>query len=327
MRGPFARRAFTLIELLVVIAIIAVLMALLLPAIQKVREAANRMRCASNLRQVVIALHNYHNDHNQFPAGQYNSLASDHAPLGRARSCWMQAVLAHLEQNALSQSAENLYRTNPTAGPAISVPGRANPVRILMCPSDPANPKNFTLHTNLPGGLDNSGSQLDRSQGSHGNYMLCGGSSHFGTPSNVNLQTTDGIFHVRSQTRLLDIRDGSSNTLIASEIIIIPDAGGNGDFRGRYFNSWTGEGLFSTANPPNTAAGDFIYSCNATPRAPCAAAASARNPPYKYARSYHNQGVNAVMADGSVRFFHDTVNPAAYRNLGTRSSGDSIRDL
>jgi prepilin-type N-terminal cleavage/methylation domain-containing protein len=129
------RRGFTLIELLVVIAIIGILMALLLPAIQKVREAANRMLCMSQMRQVGIAMHNYHNDFNKLPAG-----------VGRDGCCWgtwMVTVLPYIEQDAMAKLYVNFGGNDATG---VRYGGGTNPslvtgnrLKVLTCPSDTPN--------------------------------------------------------------------------------------------------------------------------------------------------------------------------------------------
>src|SRR5262249_31696993 len=261
---------FTLIELLVVIAIIAVLIGLLLPAVQKVREAANRMKCSSQLRQVGLALLSYHDSNGAFPPGQFNPIAAN-APLalnastGWNRACWWHKILPQLEQENLYRAIEAYanqqppppyihFATNGIQGTLNDV-GRGTVVPLVVCPSDPAGPKVRTVPGN--------------EQGFHGNYVLCAGSTFF-NPGGSNGTNLDGMFYPLSKTRIAEVQDGISNTLMGSEIIVVPDTNVH-DLRGRYFNSWQGNVLFSTLYPPNTTVGDRSSYCIAHPKAPCQA--------------------------------------------------------
>jgi len=305
-------RGFTLIELLVVIAIIAVLIALLLPAVQQAREAARRSQCRNGLKQVAVALHNYHDTHRVFPPGQMNYIGSDivsGAAAGGARTGWMQQLLPFIDQMAIF----NRMRTNIPAYACCdrtNYPDVENIIPVLMCPSDNANPKTVTV----------AGNQ----QGFHGNYVLCGASTNFGN-SGVGLGVTlNGIFFPLSKTSTKDVTDGTSNTAMGSEVIIVKDTTVH-DLRGRYWNTWQGNTLFSTELPPNTTTGDRSSYCIAAPRAPCQALATTTV--VQYARSYHSGGVHLMMADGAVRFASDNISTTIFRAIGSRAGSETIGDF
>src|SRR5438876_6974110 len=133
MVSPLRRSAFTLIELLVVIAIIAVLIALLFPAVQKVREAANRTSCLNNLKQIALATHNYHDTFKKFPTGGHLSDFVGDRPT-RGATLWIQ-LLPCFEQDNLQNKWDDYDNRNNVAGGRNAT--QAQVIKILLCPSDP----------------------------------------------------------------------------------------------------------------------------------------------------------------------------------------------
>jgi Protein of unknown function (DUF1559) len=199
-----------------------------------------------------------------------------------------------------------------TTNYAITAPGHETPVAMFMCPSNPGNPKVMTA----------GATTAAASQGFHSNYVLCAGSTVFGnTGGGTNL---NGSFFVLSKTRMTDVIDGTSNTLFASEVILVPDTTAH-DLRGRVHNTWQGNVLFSTLNLPNTTVGDVSNYCvNTPPWAPCQAL-SATNV-VQYARSYHG-GVHAAMGDGTVRFISNSVALPTWQALGTRQGNETLGEF
>jgi prepilin-type N-terminal cleavage/methylation domain-containing protein len=305
------RRGFTLIELLLVIAIIAILIALLVPAVQKVREAAARAQCINNLKQLGLALHGYHDAKKVLPPGQFNPIATNVGPYNRA--CWFQEILAFMDQGPLYEAQASFLPTCKAGGPyAMNAPGQATVIQSFVCPADPGGGKNITHTTNPP----------STTQGFHSNYVLCAGSTVFGNSGGgLNL---NGTFYCLSKTRLAAITDGTSNTLFASEIILIPDTHVD-DLRGRVYNTWQGNVLFSTLNPPNTSVGDVSFYCINAPKAPCGALSGTNV--VQYARSYHTGGVACLLGDGSARFASDNILLSTWQALGTRAGDEPARDF
>jgi prepilin-type N-terminal cleavage/methylation domain-containing protein/prepilin-type processing-associated H-X9-DG protein len=316
MRGRSHRFGFTLIELLVVIAIIAILIGLLLPAVQKVREAAARMKCQNNLKQIALALHNYHDSYQYMPFG------FTEASLDRRRENWFQLSLPYMEQGNLF----NIYMADTSGRNSTGdqwvhqLTGTQNKtvVPAFVCPSDP----------NAPGFGGNG-----RSTDFQANYAVCmGGVAWTGVvPSQIVNGTaatdTGGIFFRDSKVTMVGITDGTSNTLFASEGVIRPNGVATWGDLGSVWGGAPHAGFgFSTWQAPNTTAADRHYSCKSTTfaKAPCVSDTTAANGRWAYTRSYHTGGVNAALADGSVRFVRDAVDLQTYRAMGTRTDGVPI---
>jgi prepilin-type N-terminal cleavage/methylation domain-containing protein/prepilin-type processing-associated H-X9-DG protein len=203
MNRQSRRRGFTLIELLVVIAIIGILIALLLPAVQKVRDAANRTKCENNLKQIGLALHSYHDTYNTLPMGQ-NSLTTDPggAPNYHKWWTWMAQLLPYVEQQNLYKQADDWSRThllgNPYGPP--SNPAQYTPMPTYSCPSDDR---------------DLTASYAYEEVGS--NQMLDVAFTGFLGVNGTNYLTRDGVFFANVSVAFKDVTDGLSNTLFVGE--------------------------------------------------------------------------------------------------------------
>ncbi len=310
------RRGFTLIELLVVVAIIAILIGLLLPAVQKVREAAARMSCTNKEKQIGLALHNYHDTNGAFPPGQpqgyyYAGWYGTPGLQDNNRANWAGYVLPHLEQTAISAQLQALLLSN--SGSTLAATFSTAVISAFVCPSDPAAPKVAVTAGNA--------------QGFHTSYIACHGSGYATPTADPRGIDLDGVMYGLKKTRLTDITDGTSNTLILSELLQGSDAvAGGHDVRGRLWNTIHAGTTFTTLYPPNSTVGDNTMTyCGAVVGAPCSASQSETNA-YSLARSKHTGGVNATRADGSVRFTTNSVNPGTWLAMGTRAGGEVLND-
>ncbi len=311
------RRGFTLIELLVVIAIIAILISLLLPAVQQARSAARRTHCRNNLKQIGIALHSYHDVYNRWPAGHLET--GTNGPAYRHQLGWLTYLLPYVDQgnvydeidfNDIGPSDENPNPNGSASENAAFYAAGGKDIPTYLCPSDPTDrvdpiwaPTNYL--------------------GSQGPDCECRG------------KDCRGMFGHDTWVRLSDVTDGTSNTIAAGETLkgdldvdtlqdnyfYRPAGGDAGDIdtcqsgdlnRSDRATIWLGghpqHNMLSTDRAPN----DLRFDCIA-PNNACSNFA---------ARSAHTGGAFFLLCDGSVHFISDNIDLTRIRAYGTRSGGE-----
>ena len=296
MRLPATKKAaFTLIELLVVIAIIAILIALLIPAVQKVREAANRSQCQNNLKQIILGAHSYHDVFQHFPGNSQDEGGWDWAFQQHSKSwSWLARLLPFLEEDNLYQAAKIDTNTFLKSLPYLEVG-----LSVFFCPSDNAQALNPSLNRANLQGAPIATSNYKGVTGA----CWCYGTYEHNCSDNCNgLNNGDGVFnrdHVHTPTKLVDITDGASNTFFVGEDIPEIDA----HCTWPYANGSQG----TCAIPPNVMArpnGSLYDPYQDWPEI------------YSF-RSRHDGGLQFAFADGSVHFISQAIALKTYRALAT----------
>lgn len=316
-RVMFSKKGFTLVELLVVIAIIGILIALLLPAVQAAREAARRMQCTNNFKQIGIALHNYHDVNNAFPAA-WRAYDLDEGPghaciYGDPGWGWGAAILPFMEQ----QSLRTICNLDKSVNDAENDAARKTFLNAYFCPSEPRSDYTFTLAESglldheedeeEGGGHDHSHASDDKVTFAFANYIASIGTinlhngeeyGHGGIYEGKNF-VTDGAFYHNSELNMNAFLDGLSNTIFIGERTS----------EKMHLSSWVGmppgEGCI-----PAIVSGSFY--------------GGFKNSGAKHGfSSRHSGGANFLLGDGSVKFVPETVSDEVIKAMGTREGGET----
>ena len=321
-------RGFTLIELLVVIAIIAVLIALLLPAVQQAREAARRSQCKNNLKQVGLALHNYHDTVTKFPPAVIGPGGASYA-VTVLNTTGFVLILPYLDQSPLYNkynfgSPSTTFDINgagsipPGTTSDTNMPVISQRLAVYLCPSDPKGGANYTNAVN-------SSSYYETNTAARSNYMFNTGAYFEAAAVWSNLGSDRGVFGNDGAANMRDITDGSSNTICILETPQEKTSVNYGPFWG--VGGHTSVQALINSNPWNmiNAPGHLAYP-QYGPGQPGYDPAYLK--PYAWvAGSLHEGGCHALMCDGAVRFLSENMSFVTYRNLNYIADGNVIGEF
>jgi prepilin-type N-terminal cleavage/methylation domain-containing protein/prepilin-type processing-associated H-X9-DG protein len=332
MRGR--RRAFTLIELLVVIAIIAVVIALLLPAAQAAREAARRMQCTNNMKQLGLAIHNYHSIHNSIVPGRiWKTLPDGKFPTifsGTPNTPWCVLMLPQLEQQALydafnfSLGTEGPSPINKAAGFFANSTVMGTRIGLFQCPTDSV--RTFQMPTSFAGGAL-SGPILTK-----GNYAVSWGNTNWRQAAIGTTNYLQSAFGHNSQLTFGSVTDGLSTTVFMAEVL----QGDTHDVRGLLWSTVPGGCSFMTRFTPNATqdylgaavGGDQLNLCTNDPdhKLPCVGGAGDKAVlnGFAGARSWHAGGINTLWGDGSVHFVKNSINAQIWIAINSIQAGEVV---
>ena len=311
-----ARGGFSLIELLVSIAIIGLLIALLLPAVQQSREAARRTQCQNNLKQLGLALHNFHDTYGHFPAAHSQNPSNLTVSYGQPRPyndqyyfTWLVRMLPYIDQSALYNQVS--FKDDAFLNPPTGLPGgrflNEQNIAVYHCPSIPGGEKPY-VHDFPP-----------EVKFAHTNYLGVNGTDMFGF---------NGMLHVNSRVKLADVQDGSSHTLMIGERP--PNSGA-------YWGWWfAGAGWYPWFGAPDTVLGTEERLSNGHECLPTAPQSHYQRGSFRFEDdgfgedksvwhfwSAHSGGAYFVFADGHTKFISYEVDRHVFRNLGTRNGGEA----